>query len=260
MDKTELQVEKGNFTRIINPLIEELIKIPFKGCELAVALFIIRKTYGYNKPEDEISLTQFQKGLNRSRQTIVTALKNLQLVNVARLVKQGDSKKCSNLWRINKYYDTWKLVNVARLVKRKRGTSLTETLQLVKTARHTKDNTKDNTKETSSKDDESKALTFGNPLINSFINLLKEFNQSQELDGTRRGNRFAAKRVIEKIRKEFTARVKKEPTDNEIINSMKAILSKADDFHQKNSTNYNYIDKHFYKIIKSSFQRGIVKI
>jgi len=57
----------------------------------------------------------------------------------------------------------------------------------------------------------------------SIINLLKEFNQSQELDGTRRGNRFAAKRVIEKIRKEFTVRVKREPIDNEIINSMKAI-------------------------------------
>lgn len=140
----ELQIENGNFTRIINPLIENLIKIPFKGCELAVAIYIIRKTYGFNKLEDEISLTQFQKDLSRSRQTIVTALKNLQLIKVARLVKQGTSKKHSNLWKINKYYNTWELVNMARLVQRKRGTSLTKAPQLVKTARHTKDNTKDN--------------------------------------------------------------------------------------------------------------------
>lgn len=147
MKNNELQIENGNFTRITNPLIENLVKFPFKGCELAVALFIIRKTYGFQKKEDEISLTQFQQGLSRSRQTIVSALKNLQLVNIARLVKRGDSKKQSNCWAINKYYDTWQLVNMARLVKRKRGTSLTEPLQLVKTARHTKENTKESTKE-----------------------------------------------------------------------------------------------------------------
>ena len=143
----ELQVENGNYTRIVNPLIENLVKIPFKGCELAVALFIIRKTYGYNKTQDEISLSQFCIGLNRSKQTIVTALHNLQLVKVARLVKRGTSKKSSNCWRINKYHDTWELVNMARLVQRKRGTSLTEALKLVQTARHTKDNTKYNTKD-----------------------------------------------------------------------------------------------------------------
>lgn len=147
MKNDELQIENGNFTRIVNPLIENLIKIPFKGCEIAVALFIIRKTYGFQKKKDEISLTQFQQGLSRSRQTIVSALKNLQLVNVVRLVKRGDSKKQSNCWIINKYYNTWQLVNMARLVKRKRGTSLTKPLQLVKTARHTKESTKESTKE-----------------------------------------------------------------------------------------------------------------
>lgn len=143
MENKELQVENGNFTRIINPVLDELVKIPFKGCELSVAIFIIRKTWGYGKTEDEISLTQFENGLKRSRQTIVTALKNLQLVNIARLVKQGDSKNCSNLYKINKYINTWELVNMARLVQRKRGTSLTEAPQLVKTARHTKENTKE---------------------------------------------------------------------------------------------------------------------
>jgi len=102
MENKDLQVENGNFTRIVNPLIDNLIKIPFKGCELVVALFIIRKTYGFNKTEDEISLSQFSSNLSRSRQTIVTALKNLQLVNIARLGKQGTSKKHSNLWKIKR--------------------------------------------------------------------------------------------------------------------------------------------------------------
>lgn len=175
----ELQVENGNFTRIINPLIEQLIKIPFKGCELAVALHIIRKTYGFNKLEDEISISQFTKALGRSRQTIVTALKNLQLVKVARLVKQGDSKKHSNLWKINKYFNTWELVKTARLVKRKRGTSLTEVPQLVKTARHTKDNTK----ETLTKDIVAKPPNQVNQLLDFFkqtVNPHLTFNNKTE--------------------------------------------------------------------------------
>lgn len=137
-----LQIENGNFTRIINPLIDNLIKVPFKGCEIQVALFIIRKTYGYNKTEDEISISQFCIGLQRSRQTIVNALHNLQLVNIVRLVKRGDSKISSNTWKINKYNETWKLVNLVRLVKHKWPTSLTSKRQLVLLARHTKDKLK----------------------------------------------------------------------------------------------------------------------
>lgn len=123
MEEKELQVENGNFTRIVNPLIENLIKVPFKGCELAVALFIIRKTYGYQKKEDEISLSQICKGVDRSRPTVVKALENLKLVNIAKLVRIGDSKKRSNIWGINKYSRDWKLVNIAKLVKTTRATS-----------------------------------------------------------------------------------------------------------------------------------------
>ena len=164
-----MQVENGNFTRIVNPLIEHLIQVPFKGCELAVAIFIIRKTYGFQKKQDEISLTQFQQGLKRSRQTIVTALKNLQLVNVARLVKRGSMKGDGNIWTINKYHDTWKLVNTTRLVKRKRGASLTEAPNLVKTARHTKE-TKEKTKESTAQSAE----------VSAVINLFKEVNPSYQ--------------------------------------------------------------------------------
>lgn len=131
-----LQIENGNFTRIVNPLIEKLIQIPFKGCELAIVMFIIRKTYGFHKLEDEISITQFEKGLKRGRPTIVKALKNLQLVKILILVKRGTSKNSSNTWRINKYYKNWELVKTPELVKGKGG-------QLVKTPLHTKEITKE---------------------------------------------------------------------------------------------------------------------
>lgn len=208
MTKEELQIENGNFTRIINPLIEELIKIPFKGCELAVAIFIIRKTYGFQKTEDEISLTQFQKGLNRSRQTIITALKNLKLVNVAILAKKGNTKGLSNTWRINKYFETWKLVNMARLVQRNDKPSLTERLNLVQTARHTKETTKETTKERES--------DFQSQEINSFINLFKEVNPNYETLFRNKTERGSAERLLKKFGSEkMVATLKKLP---EIIN------------------------------------------
>lgn len=143
LDNKSLQVEDGNYTRIINPIIEHLVNLPFKGCELNVALWIIRQTYGFNKTEDEISLSQFSANLGRSKQTIIVALKNLQLVKVVRLVKKSYHSRTANLWQFNKYFDTWELVNLPRLVKRKGSTSLVEPSGLVYIPRHTKDTTKD---------------------------------------------------------------------------------------------------------------------
>lgn len=203
MTDDSLQVENGHYTRIVNPLIENLIKIPFKGCELAVAMYIIRKTYGFQKKEDEISLTQFQKDLDRSRQTIVTALKNLQLVNVARLVKQGNAKGDCNIWSINKYYSTWKLVNMGRLVKRGQKPSLTERLNLVKTGRHTKEIQK-----------KYKRNSDGVPSqdIQSFINLFKEVNPSHERLFSNKTERACAERLIKKYGIEkMTATLEKLP-------------------------------------------------
>lgn len=146
MDK-ELQIEGGNYTRIVNKIIDELVKTPLLGAELSICFFVIRKTYGYHKKEDEISLSQFEEGVKRSRPTVVKALKNLQLVNILQLVKVGNSKMASNIWKFNKYYKTWQLVKPSQLVKNRAPTSKEKLFQLVKTPLHTKDNTKDNTKD-----------------------------------------------------------------------------------------------------------------
>lgn len=170
MEYKHLQVENGNFTRIINPLIDALIKVPFKGCELAVAFFIIRKTYGFNKKEDEISLSQFENGIKKTRPSVVKALKNLKLVNIAKLVKTGNSKKQSNTWAINKYIDTWELVKTAKLVKHRKPTSKAAHKELVKAALHTKD-IKDRVKDIA---EQSSAEI---PLV---INAFKEVNPSYQ--------------------------------------------------------------------------------
>lgn len=144
MEDKDLQIENGNYTRIVNKVIDELVNTPLLGAEYAICLFVIRKTYGFNKKEDQISLSQFEKGTGRSRPTVMKALKNLKLVNILQLVKVGESKTSSSVWRFNKYYGTWKLVKPSKLVKDRTPTSKEKLLQLVKTPKHTKDNTKDN--------------------------------------------------------------------------------------------------------------------
>ena len=195
MNTAELQVENGNFTRIVNPLIDNLIKIPFKGCELAVALFIIRKTYGYNKTEDQISLSQICEGIEKTKPSVVLALKNLQLVKVAKLVKQGNSKLSSNIWKINKYIDTWELVKVAKLVKHKHATSNAKRFKLVKTAKHTKDNIQ----KTYTKDILTTNVVRENlKNTNYFLSLFKDINPSYERLFPQKGQRDSIDRMVKK--------------------------------------------------------------
>lgn len=132
MGGEKLQVENGNFTRIVNPLIEALVGAHLNSSEMAVVLFIIRKTYGYNKTEDEISLTQLGKGVNRSRRVVVNAMRKLKLVNIITLVSRGTSKNHSNTWKVNKYIDTWQLGKKSILGKK-------TVVQLGKKSIHTKD-------------------------------------------------------------------------------------------------------------------------
>jgi len=100
----ELQVENGQFTRIINKAIDELVKAGLLGAELAVVLFIIRKTWGFNKPEDIISLTQFEKATLISRPTIVKTLKNL--IHNKIVVKRA-LPDTTIAYKFNKYYTQW---------------------------------------------------------------------------------------------------------------------------------------------------------
>ncbi len=133
------QKENG-CTQIANDILEKLITSALNGTELAICLFIIRKTYGWNKLEDEISISQFSATVPVSKKAICTALNNLRLVKIITLVKKGDSKICSNRWAFNKNYDEWQLLKKSKLVKKTPSTSVVSVPQLVKKTAHTKDN------------------------------------------------------------------------------------------------------------------------
>jgi hypothetical protein len=64
--------EEPNFTQVPNELFE-LIPV-MKEAELKVVLFAVRKTFGWHKSSDHISISQFAVGTGLSRQGVVNAL------------------------------------------------------------------------------------------------------------------------------------------------------------------------------------------
>lgn len=101
------QLEDG-YTRIANQLLEDLaLKIHLSGNEWKVVLIVIRKTYGFSKKMDAISLTQFQKMTGLSRPSVVEAIeklvgKNLLVVNKEPYINLYSLNKDSGLWLTSK--------------------------------------------------------------------------------------------------------------------------------------------------------------
>ena len=86
----DLQIENGNYTRIINKVIDELLLLPLNGSEFAVCMLVIRKTWGYHKKEDNISISQFMEGTKRARSNVKLAIKRLQEAKVLLCVEKGN--------------------------------------------------------------------------------------------------------------------------------------------------------------------------
>ncbi len=99
---------KSAFTKFPNELLEEICRSPFNGTEFAVLLALIRKTVGWHKPADKISLSQFVKLTCRGKRNIQTALKRLEQGWV--LVKVlSYSGRTATVWMLNTSTDEWDL-------------------------------------------------------------------------------------------------------------------------------------------------------
>jgi len=115
------QTENG-YTIIANEILEALTKASLNGTEFKVILCIIRKTYGFKKKEDSISLTQFVKFTRSSLQAICKTLNKL-ILNKLILVNKGGY---INKYRFNKRYNEWilnkRILNSCLLNKRLKTT------------------------------------------------------------------------------------------------------------------------------------------
>ncbi len=94
------QKENG-FVSIATELFQEMCKVPLSGSEFRVLLFTIRKTYGFAKKQDWISLSQYALGTGLSRRHVIRTLNRL-VVNRTLLKSENGHK-----YGINKDYSQW---------------------------------------------------------------------------------------------------------------------------------------------------------
>ncbi len=137
-----------NFTQVDNQILEKIISLNLSGTAISCFFLLLRKTDGWGKETDGVSLSQFCKAIRRSKPSIIKALSELQLVRIVLLVGNGNSKKLYNSYKINKFIDTWELAKKTKLVKVLKSTSKDSETELVKKPLHT---IYTNTKETKQK-------------------------------------------------------------------------------------------------------------
>ena len=82
------QAEDGHVD-IANEIMEAFSRIRIPGETRQVLDFILRKTYGWHKKQDSISLTQFEKATGLKRNQVCRAIKKLILMNI--IVKGSDN-------------------------------------------------------------------------------------------------------------------------------------------------------------------------
>jgi len=98
----EIQIDEGEFTRIHNAILETLSTARLSPLEFRIVLFVIRKTYGFHKKIDAISITQFEN-CGGSRPATVGAIQNLLRLRVLIREQSGQSYK----YGFNKYVEQW---------------------------------------------------------------------------------------------------------------------------------------------------------
>jgi len=140
------QIENG-YVKIANKLFDALIRYRLPGEQRQCLDVIIRKTYGYNKKADAISLSQFVEMTGIVKPHVVRALNELLSKKVIRITKNGN--KGPHVYEINKDFESWKVLP-KKVTLPKMVTSVTKNGKaLLPKKVPTKDN---NTKDNNTKD------------------------------------------------------------------------------------------------------------
>jgi phage replication O-like protein O len=98
------QLENG-YLKLANELVEAYTRSRIPGEAMQCLWVIIRKTYGFGKLEDNISISQFSEFTGLKRQHAHRGISKLVELN---LITKKDDKYISN-YCINKDYSTWNL-------------------------------------------------------------------------------------------------------------------------------------------------------
>lgn len=102
------QCEDG-YIRFASELWEAVCRFRIPGEARQIFDFIARKTYGYNKKEDAIALSQFCLATGIKKPNVVRAIKQLQSMNL--IIKKDNG--ISSIYSINKDYTSWRPLSKA---------------------------------------------------------------------------------------------------------------------------------------------------
>jgi phage replication O-like protein O len=97
--------KKETFTKIPNYVLDALISYRLPGEERQCLDLIIRKTLGWNKTIDNISISQFHEATGIKKPNIIRALKSLKMKKII-IVSKKDNKK-GKRYRFNLKIETW---------------------------------------------------------------------------------------------------------------------------------------------------------
>lgn len=99
-------MENGH-VRIPNEIMDALIAIRLPGGHAAqMVFFIIRKTLGWNKKKDKISLSQIQSATGIPKHKIIEIRKKLVDMNIIAVTLKGNEK--TPTYGFNEHYKLWK--------------------------------------------------------------------------------------------------------------------------------------------------------
>lgn len=115
------QLENG-YTRVANEILEALISHRLSGQEYQIVLFVIRKTYGFGKSRDLISMGQIAVATGINRAKVATLLKGLYAKNILGVTQKDNS--FINCLQLSKDHEQWKVLPKKVTVTQKDNTLL----------------------------------------------------------------------------------------------------------------------------------------
>lgn len=167
------QKENGH-TSLANELIEHLARHRFSGQEYQILWVVWRKTWGWQKKEDAIPLSQFSKLCNMGRNQVVRSIK--LLVSKRVLTSTKSETGYITKYRFNKDYETWSPSHKKETSSLKTETTPVSKMgtKLVSKKRHSKEKKETNTKEIAATSAAVSPKIKYNPLGAEIIKYLEE--------------------------------------------------------------------------------------
>ena len=104
---------KNGYTRIANELLEAICRLNISGNEMRILLYIIRRTYGFNRSYAEIPLSDISEALGMKKGNVSRELKKLRKANI---IEHHSNKGVKpQTISIVKNYEKWNVENCAVL-------------------------------------------------------------------------------------------------------------------------------------------------